>query len=151
MRVRIRTLVRLLSFKSQKVYFFYMKNIFTLQVGNRLKTCLRRYKTLFDTQGFLLILVNFHAPGYGSAFLIRIRILDSQINADPQHWLSTKIFDTLWSFSGSRSDAREVHVALLSVPGALWVGKFISSMHTAGRLHKWRFGPVAGSGFHVND
>jgi hypothetical protein len=32
--------------------------------------------------------VNFHAPGSGSAFPIRIRIQDSQMNKDPdpQHW-----------------------------------------------------------------
>jgi hypothetical protein len=40
--------------------------------------------------GYLLILVNFHAPGSGSGspFSIPIGIQDSQINADPdpQHW-----------------------------------------------------------------
>jgi hypothetical protein len=34
-------------------------------------------------QVYLLILVNFHAPGSGSAFQKRIRIQNSQINADP--------------------------------------------------------------------
>ncbi len=36
---------------------------------------------------YLLILVNFHACGSGSAFAIRIRIQDIQTNAnsDPQH------------------------------------------------------------------
>ncbi len=34
-------------------------------------------------QVYLLIMVNFHATGSGSAFLIQTRIQDSQINADP--------------------------------------------------------------------
>ncbi len=42
------------------------------------------------------ILLNSHAPGFVSAFPIRIRIQDSQMNADPvpdpQHWSPVKGF-----------------------------------------------------------
>jgi hypothetical protein len=69
--------------KSQKVECLHKK---ILQVGNRSKnipTKIRRYTKAFligRNQGYLLILVNFDAPGSesGSAFPIRIRILDSQ-------------------------------------------------------------------------
>jgi hypothetical protein len=50
------------------------------------KTYLRRYKSLFERQGnhvYLYILVNFHAPESGTAFPLRIRIQDSQMNVDP--------------------------------------------------------------------
>jgi hypothetical protein len=44
-----------------------------------------------ETRFILLLMVNFHASASGSAF--RIRIQDSQINADPhqQHWLGEQI------------------------------------------------------------
>jgi hypothetical protein len=63
---------------------FYMNN--TRKVGKGQKTYLRRDKRLFlkiENKVYLLILFNFHAPGSGSAFPIRIMIRDSQINADP--------------------------------------------------------------------
>ncbi len=82
-RIRIRILVRL---KSHKKLHFYMKNILT--VGNKSKNVhtkvqkpflKSRKPCLFDN------LVNFDAPGGGAgpAYLIRIRIHDSQMNADP--------------------------------------------------------------------
>jgi|688.fasta_scaffold1370678_1 hypothetical protein len=45
-----------------------------------------RNKSLFERLGiqfYLLILVNFLAPGSGSAFPFPFRIQESQINADP--------------------------------------------------------------------
>jgi hypothetical protein len=50
------------------------------------KTYPRRYKSLFERQGnhvYLYILVSFHVPESGYAFPLRIRIQDSQMNADP--------------------------------------------------------------------
>ncbi len=58
---------------------FYIKNI--IQVGKVSKTYLQRYTKSILKAGnrvYLLIFVNFHAPGSGSAFPIRIRIWDSQ-------------------------------------------------------------------------
>ncbi len=48
-------------------------------------------------QVYLLILVNLHSPVFGSesAFRIRIRILDSQINADQQHCYITVQYGTV--------------------------------------------------------
>jgi hypothetical protein len=56
-----------------------------LKAVNRLKTYLQRYNSLFEREenGLFDILVNFHSPGSGSAFLIQIQIQDSQVNADP--------------------------------------------------------------------
>ncbi len=68
---------------------FYMKNI--LKTGTRYCNRSRNIgtyegKKLFlkaGNQVHLSIVVNFHAPRSGSAFPVRIRIQDSQINADP--------------------------------------------------------------------
>ncbi len=71
---------------SQKVEFFHEK--YVLKVGKRSKnipTRLRRYKSLMERQETRFtckILITFHAPGSESAFPIRIRIRDSQINVD---------------------------------------------------------------------
>jgi hypothetical protein len=55
------------------------------------KPCLKAGNQVYMLN--LLILVNFHAPKSGSAFSIRIRTQDSQINADPdpQYWFNRKI------------------------------------------------------------
>ncbi len=44
-----------------------------------------------EENGLFDILVNFHSPGSGSAFLIQIQIQDSQVHADPdqQQWFFT--------------------------------------------------------------
>jgi hypothetical protein len=69
------------TLKSQKMNFD-IKNKF--KVDNRLKTYLRRYKSLLEREenGLFDILVNFHSPGSGSAFQ-QNQIQDSQVNADP--------------------------------------------------------------------
>ncbi len=68
------------TLKSQKLEFD-MKNI--PEVGDRSKTYLQKSFRKAGNQVYLLILINFHAPGSGSAFLICIQIQDSQTNADP--------------------------------------------------------------------
>jgi hypothetical protein len=80
MRIRIWILVKL---KSQKFEFLHVKFKCVL-IG--LKPIFEGTKALLNSRKpDLLILVNFHVLGSGSALLIRIRIQDSQINADLQH------------------------------------------------------------------
>jgi len=67
---------------------FYIKTIRTS--GNRSKNIPTKVQKPFwkaRNQVYLWSLVNFDAPGSGSAsaFPIRLRIQDSQMNADPQH------------------------------------------------------------------
>ncbi len=68
---------------------FDMKNILYLGTVICHKTYLRRYKCYFERLEFRLIFfvqfsqVFFLAPGSGSAFPLRVRIQESQINADP--------------------------------------------------------------------
>ncbi len=61
-----------------------MKNI--LKIGNRYKPYHTKVQSRFESRkpGYLLILVNFHAPGFESAFPmgIRIQIQNRQIKAD---------------------------------------------------------------------
>ncbi len=71
-----------------------MKNI--LIVGKRSKnipTKVQKHFWMAENQVYLWILANLNAPGYGSAFSIRIRIQDSKMNedlgrygTDLQHW-----------------------------------------------------------------
>ncbi len=71
------------TFESQKIEF-YMKNI--LNVDKRSKKHTYEGTKAFleaDNQVYLEMLAKFRAPGSGSAFPIRIRIQDSQKNADP--------------------------------------------------------------------
>ncbi len=81
--MRIRILVKL---SHHKKLTFYMKN--TLYVFNRplnIPTKVQKPYWKSGVQSFcLLILAHFLAPGSRSIFLIRIRIQESQINADPE-------------------------------------------------------------------
>ncbi len=65
---------------------FYMLNILKVGTGNRSRNLHTKVNKAFWNAvkpGTILVnLVNFHAPGSGSAFPIRIHIQDSQMNAD---------------------------------------------------------------------
>jgi hypothetical protein len=82
------------ALKSQKVEFLHEK------YTEGQESHLRSYKSLLKgrNQVPLKILVNFHAPGSGSAFPIRIRIQDSRMNADPHPQYSDKPTKVLGTF-----------------------------------------------------
>ncbi len=88
MRNRIR--VRLCRYKKLN---FHMKNKFKVGYRYDFKETTKAQKLFWNARNlvYLLILINFFPPGAGSAFLIRIRIQESQMHAypdsDSQHCL----------------------------------------------------------------
>ncbi len=87
-----------------------MKN--KLKVGKTLKgqknvsTEIKKPFWKAEGQICFLILVNLHAPGSGSAFPIRIRIQNSQMNADPdpQNWFQVIVKYNIYSKELLRSN-----------------------------------------------
>jgi hypothetical protein len=72
------------SLKSQNDEFLHEN--YLLKIGKRSKNISKEVQKPLCKAGnqvYLLILVNFHVAGSGSAFPIRIQIQGSQINADP--------------------------------------------------------------------
>ncbi len=71
-------------------YFMQLLSHQTYLHTQRYKASLQGWKS-----GLLLILVNFLAPGSGSVFATRIRIQESQINADPDPKHCAGVYITL--------------------------------------------------------
>jgi hypothetical protein len=88
--------------ESQKADFLHEKYTFST-VCKRSKNIPTKVQKRFrkeEIQFCLYILANFHAPGTGSAFPVRIRIQDSKMNADPCGSGSTTLEGSLLQLSG---------------------------------------------------